>query len=102
MQGASSRGRGQRRQSRHEPDKRGLNTKLQLAVDANGIPVRILIIEGTKADCKEAVHLIKGISVGALLSDRGYDIDPIVSYAVGAGMEVVIPSQAQPKTAARV
>ena len=25
------------------PDKRGLNTKLHLAVDANGMPVRILI-----------------------------------------------------------
>ena len=55
------------------------------------MPVRILITEGTRADCKEAVHLIEGISAGALLADRGYDTDSIVAYAVGAGMEVVIP-----------
>ena len=32
---------------------------MHLAVDANGMPVRILVTEGTRADCKEAVHLIE-------------------------------------------
>ena len=84
---------GQRRQSRHEPNKRGLNTKLHLAVDANGMPVRILITEGTRADCEETVHLIEGISAGALLADRGYDTDEIIAYVTAAGIEVVIPSK---------
>ncbi len=36
-------------------------------------PIRILVTEGTRADCKEAVHLIEGISAETLLADRGYD-----------------------------
>ena len=55
------------------------------------MPVRILITEGTRADCKEAVHLIEGISAEVLLSDRGYDTNDILAYAVSAGMEAVIP-----------
>ena len=55
------------------------------------MPVRILITEGTRADCKEAVHLIEGISAEALLADRGYDTNDILAYASSAGMEAVIP-----------
>ena len=90
-QSTSSRGWGKGWKSGHVQDKRGLNTKIHLAVDANGMPVRILITEGTRADCKEAVHLIEGISVEVLLADRGYDTNDILAYAVSAGMEAVIP-----------
>ena len=57
------------------------------------MPVRILITEGTRADCKEAIHLIEGISAETLLADRGYDTDKIISYAIAAGMHVVIPAK---------
>ena len=70
---------------------KGLNTKIHLAVDAHGMPVRIIVTEGTRADCKEAIHLIKGIDAEALLADRGYDTDEIISYALDVGMEPVIP-----------
>ena len=93
MQSAPTRSRSKRRQSGHEPHKRGLNIKIHLAVDANGMPVRVLITEGTRADCKEAIHLIEGISAETLLADRGYDTDKIISYAVTAGMKVVIPAK---------
>ena len=81
----------QRAEIRTCPGQRGLNTKIHLAVDAHGMPVRILITEGTRADCKEAVHLIEGISAEVLLADRGYDTNDILAYAVSAGMEAVIP-----------
>ncbi len=55
------------------------------------MPVRIFVTEGTRADCKEAVHLIEGISAKNLLADRGYDTNDILAYAVSAGMEPVIP-----------
>lgn len=71
--------------------KRGLNAKIHLAVDANGLPVRILVTEGTRADCKEAVHLIEGIPAEVLLTDRGYDTNTILAYTASAGMEAVIP-----------
>ncbi len=55
------------------------------------MPVRIPVTEGIRADCKEAVHLIEGISAEILLADRGYDTNDILAYAVSAGMEPVIP-----------
>ena len=55
------------------------------------MPVRVIITEGTRADCKEAVHLIQGINAENLLADRGYDTSEIVSYAVSSGMNIVIP-----------
>ena len=51
----------------------------------------MFITEGTRADCKEAVHLIEGISAEVLLADRGYDTNDILAYAVSAGMQTVIP-----------
>ena len=55
------------------------------------MPVRILITEGTRADCKEAVPLIQGLRADALLADKGYDTQEIVDYALASGMAVVIP-----------
>lgn len=57
------------------------------------MPVRIFVTEGTRAKCKEAVHLIEGISAETLPADRGYDTNDILSYAVSAGMEPVIPPE---------
>ena len=70
---------------------KGLNTKIHLTVDANGMPVKIIITKGIRADCKEAINLIHGISAEALLADRAYYTDEIISYAINNGMEVVIP-----------
>lgn len=64
-----------------------------LRMDVNSMPARILITKGTRADCKEAIHLIQGISANALLADHGYDTDKIIGYALDAGIEVVIPSK---------
>ena len=41
--------------------KGGLNTKIHLAVDAHGLPVRIALTEGTRADPQEAVGLTPGL-----------------------------------------
>ena len=90
-QSTSSHGWGKGWKSGHVQDKRGLNTKIYLAVDAHGMPVRILITEGAREDCKEAVHLIEGISAEVLLADRDYGTNDILAYAISAGMEAVIP-----------
>ena len=92
-QGTSSCSRSKGWESGYDSHKRGLNTKIHLAVDAHGMPVGIIITEGTRADCKEAVHLIEGISAEALPSDRTYDTDDIVAYALSKETEVVIPSK---------
>lgn len=73
---------------------------MHLAVDANGMPVKVVITDGVTADCTQAAHLIAGIDAGALLADKGYDSDAIIAMAINAGMEPVIPpkrSRKQPR-----
>jgi transposase len=60
-------------------------------VDAFGMPLRVLVAEGTVADCTQAAQLIEGLSAGHLLADKGYDSDAIVEQATSQGMRVVIP-----------
>ena len=64
---------------------------MHLAVDAHGMPVRVIVTEGTTADCKQAVPLIKGIIADILIADRAYDTNEIIDFAVQSGMQVVIP-----------
>ena len=53
-----------------EPHKGGLNSKIHLAVDAHGMPVRFFITSGTTADCTIAAQLIEGFQAEYLLADR--------------------------------
>ena len=55
------------------------------------MPVRMLITEGTRADCSQAEHLIEGIDAEYLLADKGYDSDKIMEKAKEGGMILVIP-----------
>ena len=91
LQSASSRGRSQGRQPRHGTHKRGLNSKIHLAVDAHGLPIRVLVTAGTTADCTQATALIDGIVAQFLLADRGYDSNEIIDAALASGCQVVIP-----------
>ncbi len=52
--------------------------KIRLAVDAHGMPVRMLITEATTADCTQAAKLIEGIEAENLLADKGYDTDALI------------------------
>ena len=74
-----------------QPLKRGLTTKVYLALDAQGMPVRIIITDGTPADCTPASKLIIGITAEYLRADKAYDGDDIVSYAEGQGMVALYP-----------
>jgi transposase len=80
-----------RRQSGDESLKRGLNTKIHLAVDAHGLPVRMLITDGTTADCTQAGALIEGMTAEHLLADKGYDSDLLIEQAKKQGMQAQIP-----------
>ena len=55
------------------------------------MPVRILVTEGTKADCTQACTLIEGIDAQTLLADRGYDTGKIVKQALEAGRKLLYP-----------
>ena len=64
-----------------------------MAVDANGMPLRVIVTEGTRADCKEAINLIKNTNTKVLFADRGYDTNEIINYAKQNNIEIVIPSK---------
>ena len=61
--------------------KGGLNTKLHLAVDALGMPVRMVVTAETVADCTRVEALIEGIEAEYLLADRGYDTNKVLTAA---------------------
>ena len=82
--GTSARSRSQGRQSGDGTYKRGLNTKIHMAVDAAGKPVRFIVTSGTVADCSQAENLIKDTGAKYLLNE-------IIETAENAGMEVIIP-----------
>jgi len=60
-------------------------------VDAHGMPLRIIITEGTTADCTQADRLIEGLDADYLLADRGYDSNAIIEQARRQGIKAVIP-----------
>lgn len=55
------------------------------------MPIRVLLTEGTKADCSMALDLLQGLPMEYLLADRGYDTNAIVNFANERGAQVVIP-----------
>ena len=86
-----------RGKSGNGPHKRGLNTKLHLAVDSHGMPVRLILTQGTTADCSQAIALIQGIQAEHLLADKGYDSNEIVTAALARGINPVIPPKSNRK-----
>jgi len=73
------------------PLKRGLNTKIYLAVDVHGMPVRIVMIDGTTGDCRQADAFVQNIDAGYLLADNAYESDYIIEMAANQGIPSVIP-----------
>ena len=55
------------------------------------MPLRVVVTEGTRADCAEAGALMDGFQMMHLLADKGYDSDMIVDKAEKQGAHVVIP-----------
>ena len=87
--------RGSRGQSGGGTRQRGLTAKPHLAVDAHGIPVRMLATAGTVDDCTRAEALIDSIAAEHLLADLGYDTNRVLAAARardGAGDTAVAQS----------
>jgi transposase len=61
------------------------------------MPLRVIVTEGTTADCTQAANLTQGFEAEALLADKAYDTDAIVAEAQQRGMEVVIPPKSNRK-----
>jgi transposase len=54
----------------------GLTTKVHAVVDAQGLPLELLLTPGQAADCPAAAQLLGRLRPGAiLLADKAYDAD---------------------------
>ena len=68
-----------------------MSTKIHLACDGRGRPVRIIITPGQANDMPQAERLIEGFRPSHVLADRGYDSGSLIDAIRRAGAEPVIP-----------
>ena len=60
-------------------------------MDALGLPVRVLITQGTTHDVTQSESLIEGIEAEYLLADKAYDSNELISKSITQKTVVVIP-----------
>lgn len=68
----------------------GFSTKIHIAVDALGNPLRLLLTAGQRHDSPQAGALLEGYEPQALIADKGYDSDPLIEAVTASGIEAVI------------
>ena len=78
--------------------KGGLNTKLHIAVDSHGLPVRMRITDGNTADCTQARPLIAHIPARYLMADKAYDTNELLAFCHNNQIKSVIPPTQRRKT----
>lgn len=65
----------------------GLSTKIDLAVDGLGRPMRVLLMGGQRNDITQAQALLTGFAPRHVLADRGYDNRALVEAIQARGSE---------------
>jgi transposase len=68
-----------------------LTTKLHVAVDALGNPLKVILSAGQVADITQAAALIKDQPAEFIVADKGYDSDTFVETIAAQGSQAVIP-----------
>ena len=68
-----------------------MTTKLHVAVDALGNPLRVILSAGQIADIDFAGALIQDLPGQAVVADKGYDADHFVAKITSVGAQAVIP-----------
>jgi len=71
--------------------KGGLSSKIHLACDALGLPLKLIVTPGNRNDITMAHHLIEGIDARAFLADKGYDADHLLQAIEKTSAKAVIP-----------
>ena len=69
----------------------GFSTKIHIAVDALGNPLRLILTAGQRHDSPQAALLIAGYEPQVLIADKGYDSDPLIESVTAKGIVAVIP-----------
>lgn len=68
-----------------------MTTKLHVAVDALGNPLRVILSAGQVPDIERAVALIEEQPARFVVADKGYDADTFVESITAQGSAPVIP-----------
>jgi transposase len=71
----------------------GWGTKIHVAVNAEGIPVRFVLTGGERHDMSQAEALIAELSPHYVVADKGYDSDPLRAQIRRQRATPVIPSR---------
>jgi transposase len=75
----------------------GFSTKIHVAVDSLGCPLRFMLTAGQRHDITQAQHLLEGFDFERLIADRGYAAAHFIDYLVEKGIEAVIPPRQRAK-----
>ena len=71
-----------------------MSTKIHAIVDANGLPIRLLLTAGQASDKTTFPALIHGVALARdVVADRGYFAQSIIALIEAAGATAHIPSQ---------
>lgn len=74
-----------------------MSTKVHVAVDALGNPVRLIATAGQVADVTQGAALVSGMKVGHVIADKGYDSSELVGVIEAGGAVAVIPPRSNRK-----
>jgi transposase len=69
----------------------GFSTKIHIAVDALGNPLRLILTAGQRHDSSLAEALIADYEPQALIANNGYDSDALIQAVTAKGIAAVIP-----------
>ena len=75
----------------------GLTTKIHLATDTLGRPLRVILTPGQAGDAPQAPALLQGFQANYVLADKAYDSTHIRQCITGMKATAVIPCQAKRK-----
>ena len=71
----------------------GLTTKIHLAVDALGNPLRSILTAGQDSDIIQAPALIQGLDPDMVIADKADDANDFIQMIQDMGTMVVIPAR---------
>nr|WP_246714648.1 IS5 family transposase [Rhizobium leguminosarum] len=69
----------------------GLTTKIHMATDGRGRPLRIILTPGQRGDVTQAPALLEGLEARRVLADKAYDSNALRQVISSLGAEAVIP-----------
>ena len=69
----------------------GLSSKIHMAADAQGRPIRFTVTAGQAHDAPQAIELMEDLAPDAVIADKAYDSDEIREHIESLEAEAVIP-----------